>query len=53
MMEERETYYELYKDGSCVSSYILYEDALEQALHCLDDDCAEIYKVVVYEERVL
>lgn len=51
MMEERETYYELCKDGELVMEGT-YEECKEGSLHCLDDDCAEIYKVVVYEERV-
>jgi len=50
-MEKRETYYELYKDGRCVMEGT-YEDCYEEYLHCLDDDCAEIYRVTVSEEKV-
>ena len=50
-MEKRETYYELYANGDLVTEGS-YEQCFEESLHCLDDDCTEIYKVTVYEEKV-
>jgi hypothetical protein len=52
MIEHRETLYELYIDGSLLHEGS-YEACKEESLHALDDDCAEIYKVVITEERVL
>jgi len=49
MTEQRETYYELYIDGDLVHEGS-YEACKGESLHALDDDCAEIYKVVVTEE---
>ena len=51
-MEHRETYYEIYVDGSHKEDFRTYEQAFEALAHYLDDDCAEIYKVEVYEERL-
>lgn len=51
VMEKRETYYELYKDGQYVMEG-KYEDCYEQYLHYPSDACAEIYKVTVSEEKV-
>lgn len=51
-MEFRETYYELYTDGTYQETYARYVDAEEASLHYLDDDCVEIYKIRVYEEKV-
>ena len=51
-MEVRETYYEVYLDGE-----LYHQGALESckyyALRALDDDCAEVYKVTVTEEKVV
>jgi hypothetical protein len=52
-MEVREEYYELYLDGDYKESYQTYDSALEELARCLDDDCAEIYKVRVLEERMI
>ena len=51
-MELRETYYELYADGVYQETYALYANAEEASAHYLDDDCVEIYKVELYEEKV-
>lgn len=49
---ERETFYEVYKDGNFVFEGA-YEDCLYMAQNFLDDDCAEIYKVTILEEKLL
>lgn len=49
---ERETFYEVYKDGDFVLEGA-YEDCIEIAQHSLDDDCVEIYKVTILEEKVV
>ncbi len=48
----RETYYEVYLDGTLYHEGTL-ESCTEYALHALDDDCAEVYKVTVTEEKVV
>ena len=50
-MEKREEFYELYANGNLVAEGT-YEHCFEESLHYLDDDCAEIYKVTTYEEKV-
>jgi len=50
-MEVRETYYEVYLDGDLYHEGAL-ESCKEYALRALDDDCAEVYKVTVTEEKV-
>ena len=50
-MEVRETYYEVYFDGNLYHEGTL-ESCTEYALRALDDDCAEVYKVTVTEEKV-
>lgn len=50
-MEIREVYYELYRDGE-LDYEGSYEACRDKSLHFLDDDCAEIYKVTTYEEKV-
>jgi len=52
-MELREVYYELYSDGNYEQTYSRYADAEEASLHYLDDDCVEIYKIELYEEKVM
>jgi len=51
-MEKREEFYELYRDGD-LDYEGTYEQCWSKSLHFLDDDCAEIYKVSVYEEKVM
>jgi len=51
-MEVRETYYEAYFDGQLVKEGTLKE-CLDRAIISLDDDCAEVYKVTVTEEKVV
>jgi len=51
-MEIRETYYELYLDGTLYHEGTL-EDCTEYAQRALDDDCAEVYKVTVTEEKIV
>jgi hypothetical protein len=51
-MELRETYYEVYLNGG-LEFQGAYEDCRDIALHALDDDCAEIYKVTITEEKVV
>ena len=51
-METREEYYEVYIDGDLYHEGTL-KDCTEYALHALDDDCAEVYKVTVTEEKVV
>lgn len=51
-MQFREEYYELYVDGDYRESYQTYDAAFEELSMCLDDDCSEIYKVKVFEEKV-
>ena len=51
-MEVRETYYEVYLDGTLYHEGTL-ESCTEYALHALDDDCVEVYKVTVTEEKVV
>jgi len=48
----REEYYEVYIDGSLYHEG-RFEDCQNYALHALDDDCAEVYKVTVTEEKVI
>jgi len=50
--EVRETYYEVYFDGHHQIDGS-YEDCRELALHALDDDCVEVYKVTIIEEKVV
>jgi hypothetical protein len=50
-MEVREKYYEVYKDGQLVLEGSL-DDCTEIALHSLDDDCVEVYEVLVTETKV-
>ena len=50
-MEVREKYYEAYKDGQLVRAGSL-DDCTEIALHSLDDDCVEVYEVLVTETKV-
>jgi hypothetical protein len=50
-MQVRETYYEVYFDGE-LQHEGTYENCEALALHALDDDCAEVYKVIVTEEKV-
>ena len=51
-MEVRETYYEVYFDGT-----LHHEGTLEickaYAINSRADDCAEVYKVTVTEEKVI
>jgi hypothetical protein len=51
MKEVREIYYEVYFDGTPQYEGN-YEDCRDIALHALDDDCAEVYKVTITEEKV-
>lgn len=51
-MEIREEIYELYRDGEYVQSYSKFQDAWDDSLHYLDDDCVEIYRIITLEERV-
>jgi len=51
MKEVRETYYEVYLNGG-LEFQGTYEGCEEIALHALDDDCAEVYKVTLTEEKV-
>ena len=51
-MEVRETYFELYFDGE-LKHEGSFEDCRDLALHAYDDDCAEVYKVTVTEEKVV
>tara|TARA_R110000787_G_scaffold219668_1_gene328380 strand:+ start:157 stop:315 length:159 start_codon:yes stop_codon:yes gene_type:complete len=51
-MEIRETYYEVYFDGQLEHQGNL-EECTELALHALDDDLAEVYEVVVSENKVV
>tara|TARA_R110002126_G_scaffold5363_1_gene28312 strand:- start:376 stop:528 length:153 start_codon:yes stop_codon:yes gene_type:complete len=50
-MEVRETYYEVYFDGQLEHQGNL-EECTELALHALDDDCAEVYQIVVSEIKL-
>jgi len=50
-MEVRETYYELYFDGDLQHEGTC-DECRNLALHAYDDDCAEVYKVTVTEEKV-
>ena len=50
-MKVRETYYEVYLDGNLYHDGTL-ESCTEYVLYVLDDDCAEVYKVTVIEEKV-
>ena len=50
--EIRETYYEIYLDGDLYHEGS-FETCKEYALHALDDDCAEVYKVTVIEEKII
>ena len=50
--EVRETYYEVYLDGNRYHDGTL-ESCTEYVLYALDDDCAEVYKVTVTEEKVV
>ena len=51
-MEVREKYYEVYKDGQLVLESHCLDDCTEIALHSLDDDCVEVYEVLVTETKV-
>ena len=51
-MKVRETYYEVYLDGNRYHDGTL-ESCTEYVLYALDDDCAEVYKVTVIEEKVV
>ena len=51
-MDVREAYYEVYYYGALYHEGTL-EDCTEYALHALDDDCAEVYKVTITEEKVV
>jgi len=51
-MEVREIYYEVYLDGTLYHEGTL-ESCTEYAINALDDDCAEVYKVTVTEEKVV
>jgi len=51
-VETREEYYEVYIDGDLYHEGTL-KDCTEYALHAIDDDCAEVYKVTVTEEKVV
>jgi hypothetical protein len=50
-MEVREKYYKCYKNGRLRLEGSL-EDCTEMALHSLDDECAEIYEVIVTENKI-
>jgi hypothetical protein len=50
-MEVREIYYEVYFDGE-LQHEGTYGECEALALHALDDDCAEVYKVTLTEEKV-
>ena len=51
-IEGRETYYEIYLDGELWHEGS-FEACKEYALHALDDDCAEVYKVTLIEEKII
>jgi len=50
-MEKREEYYELYKGGQLYMEGN-FEECYAEALSSLDDDCVQVYKVTVMEEKV-
>jgi len=50
-MQVRETYYELYFDGD-LQHEGTYDECRNLALHAYDDDLAEVYEVIVSEEKV-
>jgi len=50
-IEIRETYYEFYKDGQLYHEGS-FEACKEYAIQALDDDCAEVYKVTLIEEKI-
>ena len=50
-MQKREVYYELYVKGQLMTEGT-YEHCYEEYLRCPSDECAEIFKVTLFEERV-
>ena len=50
-MEVREVNYEIYFDGQFQHDGT-YDECMDTAMHSLDDDLAEVYKVTVMEEKV-
>jgi hypothetical protein len=51
-MQVRETYYEVYFDGE-LQHGVTYGECEALVLLALDDDCTEVYKVTVTEEKVV
>jgi hypothetical protein len=51
-IEVREEYYQVYLDGQLYHEG-RFEDCKEYVLRSLDDDCAELYKVTVTEEKII